>query len=106
MSRQPPTRCSVCDSQEILTVLLSPHGDPISFTICNACGWKQWGRGEESVRLSVVRPLLGKRRPDPVELDQRDRRTSERSPGGRGAGRRTRSGVARRGQYSGPGDAA
>jgi hypothetical protein len=106
MSRHPSARCSICDSQEILTVLLSPHGDTISFTICNACGWKQWGRGQESVRLGAVRPLLGKRPPGPVELEQRVRRNSARHSGGRGSGRRTRSGAHRRGRYGGPGDAA
>lgn len=46
---------------------MNPRGDTISFTMCNACGWKRWGRGDDVVLLSSVRPLLAKRLVGPAD---------------------------------------
>jgi Zn ribbon nucleic-acid-binding protein len=81
MEKPSPARCPTCGSQELLTVIMRPHGDSISFTSCNACGWRRWGRGKEVVLLSSVRPLFGKkpeespeqRTPDVVKLPARGR---------------------------------
>jgi hypothetical protein len=44
MEIDPQHGCPKCGSDEMLTVTLNPHGEIISFTHCNVCGWKRWGR--------------------------------------------------------------
>jgi Zn ribbon nucleic-acid-binding protein len=70
MEKPRPARCPTCGFQELLTVIMQPHGDAISFTSCNACGWRRWGRGKEVVNLSSVRPLLGKKRKETAEQQE------------------------------------
>jgi len=82
MSRDPSARCPTCSSEELLTVTMDAHGDRISFTLCNACGWKRWGRGNEQVLLSSVRPLLMKRLPDSETSEPTRPRASGRMAGG------------------------
>lgn len=89
-------RCPTCGSHELLTVTMKPNGDTISFTLCNACGWKRWGRGREPVPLSAIRPLLGKRPKEPSPPEPSARRIPERP--------RRRQASPRRGRSSGQSD--
>lgn len=61
MAAQDGARCPECGSHELLTVTMAPQGERVSFSLCNACGWKRWGRGDEGVMLSSVRVLFRKK---------------------------------------------
>src|SRR6266536_3844137 len=84
MKRKSSARCPTCSSHELLTVTMNPHGDPISFTLCNACGWKRWGRGNDHLLLSSIRSLLGKRLPDSEVPKPGGARAAGRQEDGRG----------------------
>jgi Zn ribbon nucleic-acid-binding protein len=62
MATKSGARCPECGSKELLTVTMSPQGERVSFSLCNACGWKRWGRADEGVLLSSIQVLFGKPR--------------------------------------------
>jgi len=76
MATKSGARCPECGYKELLTVTMSPEGERVSFTLCNACGWKRWGRAGEGVLLSSIQILFGKK---PRARDRAARGTRRRA---------------------------